>query len=238
MEKVLNPTRLLLGAVALLTLIVVPVALAATDAGPQATASGIKQKVKKLTQQVQQLQQQLDALTSQPGPQGPGGPQGPVGPAGPQGLTGPSTGPAGGDLTGNYPNPDIAAGAVGTNEVGADVLTGGDINESTLGQVPSAGSAGSVANLTIVDRVGNAVAFGNQDANNGTWLSGSSLAQCLPGETLVGGGGNWDDGQQAANEALALTDSHLEGSNSWRATAISDADNDTFRAHVLCFQGG
>jgi hypothetical protein len=125
------------------------------------------------------------------------------------------------------------------NLTGADVLndslTGGDINESTLGQVPS---AGSVANLTIVERVGNAVTFGNQNANNGSWLSASSLAQCLPGETAIGGGGNWADGEQDANEALALTDSRLEGTNSWRATAISDADNDTFRAHVYCFQGG
>ena len=34
------------------------------------------------------------------------------GPPGPKGDTGPSTGPAGGDLVGSYPNPAIAAGAI------------------------------------------------------------------------------------------------------------------------------
>jgi hypothetical protein len=47
-------------------------------------------------------------------------------------------GPAGGDLTGSYPNPVIAPEAVGTFEVADESLRGSDVNESTLGQVPSA----------------------------------------------------------------------------------------------------
>jgi hypothetical protein len=46
--------------------------------------------------------------------------------------------PAGGDLTGTYPNPSIAANAVNSGKVSDGSLTGSDIDESTLGKVGDA----------------------------------------------------------------------------------------------------
>ena len=71
------------------------------------------------------------------GPEGARGPQGPPGPAGGGGGSGP-TGAAGGDLAGKYPNPQVAANAIGTAQVADNSLTGNDLNEGTLDQVPSA----------------------------------------------------------------------------------------------------
>lgn len=56
--------------------------------------------------------------TGATGPRGATGATGPAGPAGPQGPAGLAGGTAGGALTGEYPNPQIADGAVGPDQLG------------------------------------------------------------------------------------------------------------------------
>ena len=78
---------------------------------------------------------------------------------------GPSTGPAGGDLAGHYPDPKIAAGAVTGAAVAAKSLTGANIDESTLGQVPSAAAADAVGgeNVVTTGDFSNVLPRGNTD---------------------------------------------------------------------------
>jgi hypothetical protein len=70
------------------------------------------------------------------GPTGPAGAQGPAGPAGATGAPGPSTGPAGGALTGSFPAPQLAAGSVNTNAFAAGATAP---DAAALGGTPASG---------------------------------------------------------------------------------------------------
>jgi hypothetical protein len=64
--------------------------------------------------------------------------KGPKGEQGPQGVPGPASGAAGGDLSGNYPNPAIAAGAVTPSKVGS--IPTARVTASTDQSIPNGGS--------------------------------------------------------------------------------------------------
>ena len=83
-----------------------------------------------LKSQIAQLRAQVDSISKQQGPQGPPGPPGEQGDQGPPGN---SSGPAGGDLSGTYPDPQIAAGAVTGAEVFNASLTAADLAPNSAG---------------------------------------------------------------------------------------------------------
>jgi hypothetical protein len=81
------------------------------------------------------------------------GDQGSTGPTGPQGPVGPSTGPAGGGLSGNYPNPLIASNAIGSGNVVDNSLSGSDVNEGTLAKVPDADKLDGINSTSLLQGV-------------------------------------------------------------------------------------
>jgi hypothetical protein len=85
----------------------------------------------------------LKGATGPAGAKGATGPQGPKGDKGEKGDTGPSTGPAGGVLTGNYPNPGLAANSV----------TGANIQQNTLTQVTASNVYATEFDVSATDVV-------------------------------------------------------------------------------------
>ncbi len=160
--------------------------------------------VKALKKQIASLSSRLAALEQKPsggppGAIGPAGPKGadgavgakgatgaagavgPVGPVGLQGAVGPQgpvgalTGPAGGALVGNYPNPALAGNSVNSS----------NIIDGSIGRVDLAPNAvgPNQLNIHIVEGGFSVVGNGGTDPE---------VSHCPVGEKVLGGGGNWE----------------------------------------------
>ena len=139
------------------------------------------------------------------------------------------TGPAGGGLAGSYPNPSIAAAAVGSPQLQPDAVPAdgaGDDGSTKLAR-------GSVGAQELRDGAVRAAALGRiQLVTNATPINsganGSVTATCPAGAVVLSGGA------QPGLFGVELTSTRPSG-NGWLAQARNNtASNTTLTAFALC----